>query len=200
MQNNEMDLGMMNNDLKKLSKIFLELRKQSWKKLANTKNNFGLANEADNDSLQESYRRELKTLLDKFFQEQLKTENDFLLAKFIMFFGSGNLEKEKFESIQKQFSQKDREFPILSLVDQSIAVFRKHLFAFFISYGENYQKESENFFVNKTKNEIADLIIDTEIKRTMTDYRDRPSLVNSSNNFSIGLNELNDKYEVTLTK
>lgn len=192
-----MDLGMINNDLKNISKMFLELRKQSWKKLENQTGNNDSGN---NDSLQEDFKRELNIFLDRFLPEKLKTEKDFLLAKFIMFFGFSNLENKQYKSIQDQVSQRVEELPILSLVDQLIAVFRKHLFDFFISYGQNYQKNEEVFFIDKTKNDIANLIIDTEIKRTMTDYRDRPSLVNSSNNFSIGLNELNDKYEVTLTK
>jgi hypothetical protein len=191
---------MINNDLKEISKKFLELRKKSWKNLANQKNNIDSTELVESNSLQENYKRELNLFLDKHLQEKLESEKDYLLAKFIMFFGSANLKKEKFLSIQKQFSEKVEEFPILALLDQSIAVFRKHLFDFFISYGENYQKDSEKFFVNKTKNEIADLIIDTEIRRTMTDYHDRPSLVNSSNDFRIDLNELDDKYEVVLKK
>lgn len=197
MQNNEMDLGMINNDLKNISKMFLELRKQSWKKLENQTGNNDSGN---NDSLQEDFKRELNIFLDRFLPEKLKTEKDFLLAKFIMFFGFSNLENKQYKSIQDQVSQRVEELPILSLVDQLIAVFRKHLFDFFISYGQNYQKNEEVFFIDKTKNDIANLIIDTEMRRTLVDYHDRPSLVNSSTDFRIILKELDDKFEVILKK
>jgi hypothetical protein len=198
MQNkNEIEQSMISNDIKKISIMILELRKNSWQKLK-TENNENLSR--SNESLKIRLQQELKLFLDKYRQDMFNDERGYLIAKFILSFSFGSLEEEEFNSIRKEFLASKEKYPILLQTDSIIAFFRNHLFNFFISYGDNYDKNFEKFFIDKTKNPIADLIIDTEIKRTMIDYHDRPNSINSDTKFIIHLNELDDKFEIELKK
>ena len=197
MKNNEIDPNMISDNIKKLSEQFIKIREASWQKLNDSK----IKDQIDDvDLLKTNYQRELKLILEKHFSNLFSTQQGCLMAKFIKLFSSGYLESNKLDIIIEGLTKNKEAYPIFLEIDNIIKDFRKHLFDFFVSYGVNYNKHSEIFSLKKTKNKLGDIIITTEIKRTITDYSKRPKTQGQANNFSITLNELDDQFELTLKK
>lgn len=197
MHSNEINTAMKSNDFRKMSTMFLELRKLSWKEVGSDSEKNQLSGI---DELRNNYQSELKIFLDNNQQDLFCTEQGCLMAKFVELFGYEYLEKDRIDFIKQGLEKNKEKYPILKEIDNTTNVLKKNLFNFFVSYGDDYDKQSDSFSLDKTNNQLANLIVETEIKRTITDFSDRPKLQNNKNNFSIVLGELDNQFEIILKK
>lgn len=196
MQNkNETNPNMTSDSLQKISELFLQLKKERWQNLSIKDNNHS----APNELLEKKLQQETSDFLDRHSQEIVNDDDGCLMARFILTFAPTALDEEKFNSLKQLLADK-KEHPVLLEIDELIKKLRANLFSFFLSYEANYDKESETFYIDKTNNKTANLIINTEIKRTILDFTERPDTTNSKVKFNISLNELSDKFEIELKK
>lgn len=105
MHSNEINTAMKSNDFRKMSTMFLELRKLSWKEVGSDSEKNQLSGI---DELRNNYQSELKIFLDNNQQDLFCTEQGCLMAKFVELFGYEYLEKDRIDFI-KQGLEKNKE-------------------------------------------------------------------------------------------
>jgi len=181
-------------DLKLLSENFLTARQESWD-IYNRGENV-----KESNSLQKEFQRQLNFIFEKLSKGKFDSESDNLLAKFILMFGKESLDQEKLSLVKDFLEERKRDYPILLKTEQIIMEIKDHITDFFVSYGSNFHEKHEVFYLAKTGNKLADIIIKTEIKRFIIHQNADPSLKKTQVNFLTTLKEADDKLEITLKK
>jgi hypothetical protein len=196
MKNNEkINQNRINIDLEDLSEIFLQLQKISLQGIGDA------SQTKDIDNLNKEYNQQLNSLLNKYKDNLFSSEDGFLLAKFISFFGTGGLlDPNKFISIRQGLVENKHKYPSLVKIDLIIKLFRGYLFNFFISYGSNYDAQIEKFYLYKVEEELGNTIIRTEIKRVIAAEKYRGRSKGIKDNPEVFLKESDDKFAITLKK
>jgi len=158
MQNNK-EIEQSNTNLNDLANKFFEARQDSWNKYNRGENpkEFG--------ALQNDYQKRLNQFFDKLKKNKISSEGDNLSLKFISMFGREFLDQNSFQEVNKILKENAKDSQILLKIDETLEIFKKHIVDFFLTSGTNFDKKSEVFYISKTDNKDADLIIETEIKR-----------------------------------
>jgi len=188
MENSENDMYI--TDLIILSNNYLQLRESQWK-------NMGSQETANQ---KQKYKNELNFALEKSDSPLFSSEKGCLLAKYAVNFGSDILDKEKLDNLNDKLEKKYDEYPILSEIDKKIAEFRKQMFNFFVSTGDNFVTKELTFSISKTGNQNADVLINTEINRAIIDQNTRNHGKGKDGTYSSSLTDSNNTFVLNLSK
>ena len=188
MNNEELGINQIGERLSGLSKVYLSLRKAQWENTINHSQKNLVVQQ------NEEYNNKASELINDV--ENTDPETNRLIAKFLLLFKGEGSTSDIDNFIDQKLNMNQGEYSIITDVDNKIGIFRHKCLDFFVSSGENYQSKNEVFSIDKTNNNIANIIIETDISRAVVEQDIR----NNETNLSINLQVLPKTFEITLKK
>ncbi len=172
-----------------LSKSYLELRKTSIETV------YGTKSKTEYDNLEENYRKNLIHLLDTENSDLFSTEDGCVIAKFVLEFSRGILPPEKREEIGRNLEQNKEKNPILSEIDQKITFVGQKFIGFFVG-----KEKKLNLFIPSCTNDLANILIGTEIGRLITNQNTNPGNKSPDRTSSAICNQSDSGFKINLRK
>lgn len=153
-----------------------------------------------NDNLQSNYMYidKITQIIDKKGNDLFLTEKGCLLANFFLLFGESKLSKKRLNFLNDGLQKQQKTYEIISELDSKIKELRKFVFIFFEEYKKNKRSHQEEYILSKTGNDLADLIIKTDINRMIAFQNNHFAGKGPDNTFTMSLKEFDDKFIISL--